>query len=167
MMLTPIILPRSEIFSHMEMRLQCKLPWSLLAPSRLPFWSRALQESTRPQLATGDLSVSNDDMAALLWLFKINDLSFLVLPTDLFVSVCPCPAPELFCLLIPPPGSMGLFPLTGFTIIRFPALSRYLSYLQNENPGILLPCPGHRCHHHWHGALNMVGGSPYKTVKLK
>lgn len=77
-------------------------------------------------MATGGLSVSRDDMAALLWLFRINGQSFPVLPTDLFASVCPCPTPELFCLLIPPPGSMGLFPLKGFTRIRFPALSRYL-----------------------------------------
>lgn len=162
MMLTPIILSRSEIFSHMEMRPGAcwPHPGSLSGAERFrnppdPRWSQEVYLS------------AVDDMAALLWLFKINDLSFLVFPTDLFVSVCPCPAPKLFCLLIPPPGSMGLLPLTGFTRIHFPALSRYLSYLQNENPGILLPCPGHRCHHRWHGAPNMVSGSPCKIVKLK
>lgn len=150
MMLTPIILSRFEIFSHMEMRLQCKLPWSLLVPSRLPGQLSGAQRIRNPPDPRWPQEVylsAVDDMAALLWLFKINDLSFLVLLTDLFVSVCPCPAPRLFCLLIPSPGSMGLFPLTGFTRIHFPALSRYLSCLHNENPGILLLCPGHICHH--------------------
>lgn len=57
-----------------------------------------------------------------------------MLPNDLSVCVCLHPAPELFCLLIASAGTLGLFPLKGYTGIYFLALSWCLSTLHDGSP---------------------------------